>query len=143
MTANAYSFAVMPSHIEWVRELCLSLPSTTEDIQWESDLLFRVARKIYCVVPLEPQAAVKLSLKCTPEKFAELMEIDGIIPAPYMARNHWVAFVDMNALRQSEIRELIRNSYGLVVEKLPKKLQAELAESDGRPSVKKRQKSHR
>ncbi|HKD14429.1 MAG TPA: MmcQ/YjbR family DNA-binding protein [Candidatus Angelobacter sp.] len=131
----------MPSHIDWVRELCLSLPQTTEDIQWENDLLFRIAKKIYCVVPLEPEAAVKLSFKCTPEKFAELVEIDGIIPAPYMARNHWVAFVDMNALRQSEIKELIRNSYTLVVEKLPKKLQAELRESDAKPSLKRRQKS--
>ena len=132
--------AVMPSHIDWVRELCLSLPNSTEDIQWENDLLFRVAKKIYCVVPLEPEAAVKLSCKCTPEKFAELVEIDGIIPAPYMARNHWVAFVDMNALRQSEIRELIRNSYNLVVEKLPKKLQAELSEQRPQPLRKKRQK---
>src|SRR5215831_4633910 len=131
----------MPSHIDWVRELCLSLPQTTEDIQWENDLLFRIAKKIYCVVPLEPEAAVKLSFKCTPEKFAELVEIDGIIPAPYMARNHWVAFVDMNALRQSEIKELIRNSYNLVVEKLPKKLQAELRKSDAKPSLKRRQKS--
>jgi len=130
----------MPSHIDWVRELCLSLPNSTEDIQWENDLLFRVAKKIYCVVPLEPEAAVKLSCKCTPEKFAELVEIDGIIPAPYMARNHWVAFVDMNALRQSEIRELIRNSYNLVVEKLPKKLQAELSEQRLQPLRKKRQK---
>ncbi|HKE32526.1 MAG TPA: MmcQ/YjbR family DNA-binding protein [Candidatus Angelobacter sp.] len=130
----------MPSHIDWVRELCLSLPNSTEDIQWENDLLFRVAKKIYCVVPLEPEAAVKLSCKCTPEKFAELVEIDGIIPAPYMARNHWVAFVDMNALRQSEIRELIRNSYNLVVEKLPKKLQAELSEQRPQPLRKKRQK---
>ena len=131
----------MPSHIDWVRELCLSLPQTTEDIQWENDLLFRIAKKIYCVVPLEPEAAVKLSFKCTPERFAELVEIDGIIPAPYMARNHWVAFVDMNALRQSEIKELIRNSYNLVVEKLPKKLQAELRESDAKPSLKRHQKS--
>jgi len=130
----------MPSHIDWIRELCLSLPNSTEDIQWENDLLFRVAKKIYCVVPLEPEAAVKLSCKCTPEKFAELVEIDGIIPAPYMARNHWVAFVDMNALRQSEIRELIRNSYNLVVEKLPKKLQAELSEQRPQPLRKKRQK---
>jgi len=123
----------MPSAVDWIRELCLSLPETTEDIQWESDLLFRIARKIYCVVPLEPQAPVKLSFKCTPEKFAELVEVEGIIPAPYMARNHWVAFVDLNALRREEIKELIRHSYRLVVAKLPKKIQQELAkESPGR-----------
>ena len=116
----------MASHIDWVREFCLSLPHTTEDIQWESNLLFRIARKMYCIVSLDPEPAVKMSLKCTPEKFTELVEIEGIIPAPYMARNHWVAFVDLNALRQSEIRDLIRNSYQLVLEKLPKKLQAQL-----------------
>ena len=119
----------MPSHIEWVREFCLSLPHTTEDIQWENDLLFRIVKKIYCVVCLEPTAATKLSFKCTPEKFAELVEIEGIIPAPYMARNHWVAMVEMDALRQNEIKELIRQSYRLVFEKLPKKTQAELGKS--------------
>jgi predicted DNA-binding protein (MmcQ/YjbR family) len=126
----------MPSHIDWVREICLSLPHATEDIQWENDLLFRVAKKIFCVAPLEPQAAVKLSFKCTPEKFAELVEVEGIIPAPYMARNHWVAFVDMNALRQNEIKDLILNSYELVFEKLPKRLQAELAQPAAKPRSK-------
>ena len=116
----------MSSHIDWVRELCLSLPHATEDIQWENDLLFRVAKKIFCVVTLEPRAAVKLSLKCAPEKFAELIEVEGIIPAPYMARNHWVAFVEMNALRRDEIKDLIRRSYELVFERLPRGLQTEL-----------------
>jgi predicted DNA-binding protein (MmcQ/YjbR family) len=116
----------MPSHIDWLRDFCLALPGSTEDIQWEDNLLFRVAKKIYCLAPLEPQATVKLSLKCTPEKFAELVEVEGIIPAPYMARNHWVALVEMNALRRDELQELIENSYRLVVEKLPKKMQAEL-----------------
>lgn len=119
----------MSSHVDWLRQVCLSLPSVTEDIQWGNDLLFRVARKIFCAVPLEPSSPVKLSLKCTPEKFVELIELEGIIPAPYMARNHWVAFQDLNALRQNEIRNLIQNSYQLVVERLPKRVQAELAHS--------------
>src|SRR5690242_10794955 len=100
----------MPSHIDWLRQFCLSLPAATEDIQWENDLLFRVGRKIFCTVPLEPQSPVKVCFKCTPEKFAELVELEGIIPAPYMARNHWVALVEVNALRQDEMKELIRNS---------------------------------
>jgi predicted DNA-binding protein (MmcQ/YjbR family) len=117
----------MPSHIDWVREFCRSLPHTTEDIQWGNDLLFRIARKIYCGVPLEPESPVKITFKCTPEKFAELVEIEGIIPAPYMARNHWVALTDLKALRQPEIKELIENSYTMVFEKLPKKTQAGLS----------------
>lgn len=117
----------MPSYIDWVRDFCLSLPHTTEKIQWVHNLLFCVGGKMYCVVNLEPGLSpTKIALKCTPEKFAELVEIEGIIPAPYMARNHWVAFTDMSALRQPEVRELIRDSYDLVISRLPKKLRAGL-----------------
>ena len=99
----------MPSYLDWVRAFCLSLPHATEDVQWEHNLLFRIAGKMFCIANLEPAISpTKICFKCTPEKFAELAEIEGIIPAPYMARNHWVAMIDMNALRQPEIKELIQ-----------------------------------
>jgi predicted DNA-binding protein (MmcQ/YjbR family) len=117
----------MTSYIDWIRAFCLSLPHATENVQWEHDLLFRIAGKIFCVANLEPALSpAKIAFKCTPERFAELVEIEGIIPAPYMARNHWVALVEMNALRRPEIEDLVRNSYQLVREKLPKKMQATL-----------------
>jgi predicted DNA-binding protein (MmcQ/YjbR family) len=117
----------MPSYLDWVRAFCLSLPHATEGVQWEHDLLFRIAGKMFCVANLEPaMSPTKIAFKCTPEKFAELVEIEGIIPAPYMARNHWVAMLDMNALRQPEIKELIQESYQMILEKLPKKTQADL-----------------
>jgi predicted DNA-binding protein (MmcQ/YjbR family) len=118
----------MASYLDWVRAFCLSLPYATEDVQWEHDLLFRIAGKMFCVGNLEPgMSPTKIAFKCTPEKFAELVEIEGIIPAPYMARNHWVAIIEMDALRQPELKELIQNSYQLVLEKLPKKTQAGLS----------------
>jgi hypothetical protein len=43
-----------------------------------------------------------------------------------MARNHWVAMIEIDALRQPEIRELIQASYQMILEKLPKKTQAGL-----------------
>ena len=117
----------MPSYLDWVRAFCLSLPHATEGVQWEHDLLFRIAGKMFCVANLEPgMSPTKIAFKCTPEKFAELVEIEGIIPAPYMARNHWVAMLDMNALRQPDIKELIQESYQMILEKLPKKIQAGL-----------------
>jgi predicted DNA-binding protein (MmcQ/YjbR family) len=117
----------MSSYIDWVRACCLALPHTTEDVQWEHDLLFRIAGKMFCVANLEPGISpTKIAFKCTPEKFAELVEIEGIIPAPYMARNHWVAMIEMDALRPPEIKELIQASYQMVLEKLPKNKQAAL-----------------
>jgi predicted DNA-binding protein (MmcQ/YjbR family) len=117
----------MASYLDWVRAFCLSLPHATEDVQWEHNLLFRIAGKMFCIANLEPAVSpTKIAFKCTPEKFAELVEIEGIIPAPYMARNHWVAIIEIDALRQPELKELIQNSYQLVLEKLPKKTQAGL-----------------
>jgi predicted DNA-binding protein (MmcQ/YjbR family) len=55
-----------------------------------------------------------------------LIEEDGIDPAPYMARNKWVALERFGVLRDKELKALLRQSYDLVFEKLPKKTQAQL-----------------
>ena len=126
----------MSSYLDWMRTFCLSLPHATEDVQWEHNLLFRIAGKMFCIANLEPgMSPTKIAFKCTPEKFTELVEVEGIIPAPYMARNHWVAMIEMDALRQAEIKELIQESYQLILEKLPKKTQAGL-QAMSRPAAK-------
>jgi predicted DNA-binding protein (MmcQ/YjbR family) len=113
--------------IESVRSFCLALPHTDEKVQWGNDLLFRIGEKMFAVAALEPSHGVALSFKCTPEKFAELVERNGIIPAPYMARHHWVGLENFDALPDRELKPLLANSYQMTLEKLPKKLQAALA----------------
>ena len=110
--------------IDSIRNYCLSLPHATEDIQWGNDLLFRISGKIFAGMSLDPPHS--LSFKCTPEKFDELIEFEGIIPAPYTARNKWVMLERLDALNDSEIKRLIKNSYEIIFSKLTKKLQAEL-----------------
>jgi predicted DNA-binding protein (MmcQ/YjbR family) len=112
--------------IESVRTFCLALPHVTEAIQWEHDLLFRIGGKMFAVVVLDAEHKTKLSFKCTPEKFAELIEQDGIFPAPYAARYHWVALERFDAPSAAELKGLIKNSYQMVLAKLPKKVRAEL-----------------
>ena len=125
--------------IESVRSFCLSLPNVDEKVQWENDLLFRIGGKMFAVVALEPSHGVALSFKCTPEKFAELVEQEGIIPAPYMARHHWVGLERFDALPDRELKPLLTNAYQLTLEKLPKKLRAQLESSTStRSSLKKR-----
>ena len=62
-----------------------------------------------------------LSLKCTPEKFEELIERDGIDPAAYVGRYKWVRIEDLDAVTPAELKDLIRESYKLVFDKLPAK----------------------
>jgi predicted DNA-binding protein (MmcQ/YjbR family) len=111
-------------NIDSIRSYCLSLPHATEDIQWGNDLLFRIAGKIFAGMSLDPPHS--LSFKCTPEKFDELIEQEGIIPAPYVARNKWVMLERLDALSDRDIKSLIANSYEMIFSKLTKKTQAEL-----------------
>src|SRR5258708_1944247 len=111
---------------ESVRKFCRSLPHVTEDVQWKSDLLFRIGNKMFCVISLDPSYGHCLSFKCTPEMFAELTEREGIVPAPYVARYHWVALERFNALKDAELKTLLKNSYEMVLAKLPRKVVANL-----------------
>jgi predicted DNA-binding protein (MmcQ/YjbR family) len=105
--------------LETVRTICRALPEVTEDVKWGADLCFCVRKKMFVVVNLEPPHQV--AFKCTPESFSELVERPGIIPAPYMARNMWVQEQELGGeLNRREFEKFVRESYELVVSKLPK-----------------------
>ena len=125
-------------NIEQVRPYCLSFPHATENVQWGNDLVFKIAGKMFAVLVLEGASKYCLSFKCTEEKFGELIEQDGIDPAPYSARYHWVAFKSFDVLSEKELKALLRNSYDLVFEKLPKKIKAELGEKTKSTTSKRR-----
>ena len=112
-------------NIDELRVFCLSFPGATEDVKWGNDLTFSVGKKMFAVTGLET-ANRAVSFKCTPEKFAELVELEGIIPAHYVARYHWVTVENTDALETRELKDLIKNSYEMVWEKLPIKLRNEL-----------------
>src|SRR5215831_585585 len=100
--------------IETVREYCLSLPHVTERVQWENDLLFCIGGKMFAVATLDPKYEIKMSFKCTPERFLELIEEDDIVPAPYVARYNWVALKNFNALPARDLKTLLKTAYVLV-----------------------------
>ena len=116
-------------NIEQLRELCLSFPGVTEQMQWGDDLLFKVGGKMFAVAPLEP-AKIWISLKASPENFAELTERPGVLPAPYLARAKWIALESQDALAGAEIAQLLRESYELVLAKLPRKMRESIARGD-------------
>ncbi|HEX6127271.1 MAG TPA: MmcQ/YjbR family DNA-binding protein [Pyrinomonadaceae bacterium] len=108
-------------NIEQLRKFCLALPGVTEDVKWGNDLCFSVGGKMFTVTAADSSDS-GVSLKTTPEKFAELTERQGIIPAHYVARYHWITIEDINAVTQTELKELIRESYRMVFDKLPAKI---------------------
>jgi predicted DNA-binding protein (MmcQ/YjbR family) len=130
--------------IEAIREYCLSLLATTEKIQWGADLVFKVGGKMYAALVLDDRKLGQLSFKTTPEGFAELVERNGVEPAAYVARYHWVTVLAPHAMREDEIRGLLRAAYEIVRGGLPKKVQATIAtQSQPRPEAGKRRRKKR
>jgi len=107
-------------NIEQLRKLCLSLPYTTEDVKWDNDLCFLIGKKMFCVTGLEGSFSASFKLK--DEEFNELTEMDGINPAPYLARYKWVLVENSTALTISQ-------SYEMIKSKLPKRILAQLDNS--------------
>ncbi|MBI1875873.1 MAG: MmcQ/YjbR family DNA-binding protein [Acidobacteria bacterium] len=114
------------------------MPHATEKVQWGDDLLFCIGGKMFAITCLDPAVPQRLAFKCDPEVFAQLVEQESIIPAPYMARHHWVALQQFDALSDGDIQELVRHSYDLVFGKLPAKTRQALQASTRRESSRKK-----
>jgi predicted DNA-binding protein (MmcQ/YjbR family) len=121
-----------------IRAICLKFPETTERIQWGDNLVFKVCGKIFAIASTD-QPEIPLSFKCSDEDFAELIEQEGIIPAPYLARAKWVYLEKSDILTPAELARRLRISYDLVVARLPRKdssrLRAETAHGTRRRSA--------
>ena len=100
--------------VEWIRKLCLSLPDATEDMPWADDLCFKVRGKIFTGMALSDGRFPRITLKCAPETFDELLEIEGISRAPYVGRYKWVTIANSNVLPANGLESLIQQSYALV-----------------------------
>lgn len=112
-------------NIESVREFCLSLPLTTEDMAFGEDhLLFRLFNKIFGCLSLDGDAY--LTLKCDPEYALELREnYSAIAPAYHWNKKYWNQLHLDGSINNEMIKGLIRHSYLEIVAKLPKKLKTE------------------
>jgi predicted DNA-binding protein (MmcQ/YjbR family) len=104
-------------NVDSIRAYCLSFPHATEKLQWEDNLCFKIAGKIFAMLGLDDP---RLCFKCSPETFAELIEREDIRPAPYVGRYKWVMLARLDAVGDSELEGLIRQSYDMVASKAPK-----------------------
>lgn len=103
-------------NVESIRSFCLSFSLATENLQWGDVLCFKVGGKIFALLSLSA-VPPRLMFKSTPERFAELVEQEDIIPAPYLGRYKWVSLERLDALPGIEIKDLIEQSYQMVAAK--------------------------
>lgn len=113
-------------NIEELREYCLTLKGVTEEFPFgETVLVFKVSGKMFCLSELDK--GLSIAIKNDPEKNIELREeYPAIKPGYHMNKKHWNT-VDVNgSISDDMLKNLIDDSYDLVVMKLTRKQQLEL-----------------
>jgi predicted DNA-binding protein (MmcQ/YjbR family) len=117
---------------ERVRAFCLSLPHAAETVNWGHRLVFwvgdrAIGGKMFAMTDLDGTGYGVLLFHCGAERFRELVEDDGIVPSPYLAKAYWVTLLRWNVLRPREIEDELRRAHALIFEKLPKRTRTVLA----------------
>ncbi|MCK7594735.1 MmcQ/YjbR family DNA-binding protein [Pseudomarimonas salicorniae] len=113
-------------HEDQLARLCRGLPGATTDIKWDHDRVWSVGGKMFAVLVLDGPQSGRLSFKVADDRFLELTDLQGVHPAPYLARAHWISLSPGHVLSDGEVEALLKGSYELVRSRLPKKLRETL-----------------
>ena len=117
---------------ERIRALCMALLHVKETVNWGHHLVYwagdrDLGGKMFAMTDLDGTGTGVLWFHCGAERFHELLEREGIIPAPYMARAFWVTVERWDVLRPREYEDELRRAHELIFARLPKRTQTLLA----------------
>jgi len=117
---------------ERARKFLLTLPHVVETMQWGDNLVFwvgdkAIGGKMFVLMNLDGSERGVISYAAGPERFAELVEREGIVPAPYFARIFWVAVERWGVLRDREWEKELAAAHAITLAKLPKGVREVLA----------------
>jgi predicted DNA-binding protein (MmcQ/YjbR family) len=88
--------------------------------------VFKVAGKMFALSQLDGEP-LTVSAKCEPELAVELRRTyDAITPGYHLNKRHWNTIALDGTLPDQFVRDLVEDSYDLVVSGLPKRTQTEL-----------------
>jgi predicted DNA-binding protein (MmcQ/YjbR family) len=109
--------------IETFRNYCLAKKAVTEEFPFDEEVLvFKVAGKIFALTSIYEFKSI--NLKCDPVRAIELREqYEAIIPGFHMNKKHWNTVQLDSNVPLKLIKEMIDDSYNLVVETLSKREQ--------------------
>ena len=115
---------------EQLRAIVRKLPHLEQTVQWGENLVFwvgdkAIGGKMFALVDLSARVSDHpspvISFSAGPQAYAELLETEGILPAPYMARIHWVALAHWDALPPRELADWLAKAHALTYAKLSKR----------------------
>ena len=115
-----------------LRRECLRMPGATEDFPFNPETsVFKVGGKVFAITALEARP-LNVSLKCEPG-LAEQLRADhpAITPGYHLNKRHWNTVVLDGSVPDAMVRDMIEDSYDLIVAKLPKRTRQALGWTGG------------
>ena len=117
---------------ERIRAICMALPHVAETLNWGHHLVYwagdrDIGGKMFAMTDVDGAGFGVLWFHCGAERFHELLEFEGISPAPYLAKAHWVTLERWDVLKPREIEDELRRAHALIIDKLPKRTKTVLA----------------
>lgn len=106
-----------------LKKFLLSLPAATMNVQWVEDEVYKVGGKMFATRWIN---GTSIAFKASGESFEILTQIEGVIPAPYLARAKWVKLDRPDRLSDVELMAYLKRSHALVAAGLTRKMQREL-----------------
>lgn len=106
---------------------CLAMPGAQETHPFGPHVtVFKVGGKMFALLSVDERPP-RISLKCDPDLAVQLRaDHEQITGGFHLDKRHWNTITCDGALPSQVLRDLIEDSYDLVVSKLPKARQAEL-----------------
>jgi len=104
-----------------LRDLCLSFTEAEETFPFgPATSVFKVAGKIFALSQLGADS-LRVSLKCEPH-LAEALRgaYASVLPGYHLNKRHWNTVILDGSIADEAIRDMVEDSYDLVVSKLPK-----------------------
>jgi predicted DNA-binding protein (MmcQ/YjbR family) len=113
-----------------LRAWCLEQPGAFEDFPFGPEhSVFKVAGKMFALSALE-RSPLEVSVKCEPELAVGLRAgYSGIRAGYHLNKRHWNTITLDGSVPDQLVRDMVEDSYDLVVEGLPKRVREQL----GRP----------
>jgi len=115
--------------LEIIEQICFGFPNVESEIKWKSDLVFMIAKKMFCVIDLE-SIPNSIAFKVPDNDFEELASTNYFKPAPYFAQHNWVTLIEPNKISKKDLQNHLQTSYELVKAKLGKKALRSLNENE-------------
>ena len=110
-----------------LRALCMGFAGAEEMYPFSPDAsVFKVRGKIFAIAHLQADPP-RISLKCEPE-LAEALRgaYAEVLPGYHLNKRHWNTVVADGSVPEQLLRDMVEDSYDLVVSAMPKRVQREL-----------------